>query len=109
LRFIKARRVRDKNIEAREARAKLLPRGKPSASARASIFDTARGKRGGAWVVRRYLGDQDYKVETIATADDVAGRQRRRRSRLLGKLKRLPGTCGPELCRMLKVTSSPTL
>ena len=42
-----------------------------AASARASIFDTARGKRGGAWVVRRYLGDQDYKVETIATADDV--------------------------------------
>jgi hypothetical protein len=29
LRFIKARRIRDKNIEAREARAKLLSRGKP--------------------------------------------------------------------------------
>jgi hypothetical protein len=29
-----------------------------------------KGGRGGVWVVRRYLGDQSYKVERIALADD---------------------------------------
>ena len=30
-----------------------------------------KGKRGGVWVIRRYIGAGDYKVETIAAADDV--------------------------------------
>jgi integrase len=31
-----------------------------------------KGKAGGKWVMRSYLGDGEYRVETIATADDSA-------------------------------------
>ncbi len=30
-----------------------------------------KGKRGGVWVTRRYLGGQSYSISTIAQADDV--------------------------------------
>ena len=68
-----ARRVRDSGLETRAARAKLKARGKPYYK---SIGDGLhlgyrKGSTVGKWVVRRYVGDQDYKVETIATADDV--------------------------------------
>lgn len=64
---------RDKNIETREARTKLKPSGKPywRIIGKGLHVGYRKGKRGGAWVIRRYLGDQDYKVETIAAADDV--------------------------------------
>ena len=68
-----AKRVRDLGLETRAARAKLKARGKPYYK---SIGDGLhlgyrKGSTVGKWVVRRYVGDQDYKVETIATADDV--------------------------------------
>ena len=31
-----------------------------------------KGKRGGVWVVRRYVGDEKYAIETIGAADDKA-------------------------------------
>ncbi|HKG85608.1 MAG TPA: site-specific integrase, partial [Beijerinckiaceae bacterium] len=31
-----------------------------------------KGVTGGKWVVRHYIGDETYRVETIATADDAA-------------------------------------
>src|SRR6185312_5872399 len=30
-----------------------------------------KGKTSGVWVVRRYLGDQNYSMHTVAEADDV--------------------------------------
>jgi integrase len=68
-----ARRIRDKDIETREARSKLAARGKPywRIVGKGLHVGYRKGKRGGAWVVRRYLGDGGYKVETIASADDV--------------------------------------
>jgi len=56
--------------------------------------------------VRRYLGDQDYKVETIATADDVEDANG---VDVLDFWASSRGCPEAELCRMLKVTSSPTL
>ena len=68
-----ARRVRDKEIETREARGKLPQRANPywRGIGKGLHLGYRKGKRGGAWVVRRYLGAQDYKVETIAATDDV--------------------------------------
>jgi integrase len=67
-----ARRLRDKDIETREARSKLKARGKPywKAIGLGLHVGYRKGGRGGVWVVRRYLGDQSYKVERIALADD---------------------------------------
>ena len=69
-----ARTVRDQNLETRSARGRLKPSPKP-------YYRTVdpglhlgyrRGKNGGRWVARWYVGDQDYRTETIANADDVA-------------------------------------
>lgn len=67
-----ARNVRDKTIESREARCKLKASGKPywRAIGKGLHIGYRKGKTGGAWVVRRYLGDQTYKLQTIAEADD---------------------------------------
>jgi integrase len=69
-----ARRVRDKDIETRAARAKLRSRGKPYYRAIGQGLHVGYRKGGtvGKWVVRRYVGDRNYVVETIATADDIA-------------------------------------
>jgi integrase len=69
-----ARTVRDQNLETRSARGRLKPSPKPYYR---SIdpglhLGYRKGKNGGRWVVRWYVGDQDYKTETIANADDVA-------------------------------------
>jgi integrase len=68
-----ARCVRDKDIETREARSKLKARGKPywRSVGKGLHLGYRKGKRGGVWVIRRYIGQGDYKVETIAAADDV--------------------------------------
>ena len=68
-----ARRVRDSNLESRASRSKLKARGKPYYRVIGDGLHLGyrKGERVGKWVVRRYVGDQNYKVETIATADDV--------------------------------------
>jgi integrase len=68
-----ARRVRDADLESRAARGKLKPSGKPyyRAIGRGLHLGYRKGATVGKWVCRRYVGDQDYKVETIATADDI--------------------------------------
>jgi integrase len=69
-----ARSVRDARLETRTAREKLKPSGKP----RYRAIDPGlhlgyrKGKDGGKWVMRRYVGDGAYTVETLATADDKA-------------------------------------
>ncbi len=71
-----ARRVRDANLESREARksSKLKARDKPHwrAIERGLHLGYRKPKGGGTgkWVVRYYLGKQSYEVETIAAADD---------------------------------------
>jgi integrase len=68
-----ARRVTDKTIDSREARRKLKARGKPywRAIGRGLHVGYRKGKTSGVWVIRRYLGNQAYQLETIAEADDV--------------------------------------
>lgn len=67
-----ARRVRDAQLESRSSREKLLARGKPyyRSIGQGLHLGYRKGKSGGSWVVRQYVGDQEYKVETIAYADD---------------------------------------
>ena len=68
-----ARRVRDRAIETREARRKLKASGKPywRAIGKGLHVGYRKGKASGVWVVRRYLGDQNYSMHTIAESDDV--------------------------------------
>ena len=68
-----ARRVRDRAIETREARRKLKASGKPywRAIGKGLHVGYRKGRTSGVWVVRRYLGDQNYSMHTIAEADDV--------------------------------------
>ena len=68
-----ARRVRDKTIDSREARRKLKVSGKPywRAIGKGLHIGYRKGKTSGVWVIRRYLGNQTYNLETIAEADDV--------------------------------------
>ncbi len=73
-----ARTVKDEKLESRAAREKLAPRGKPYFRAIEPGlhlgYRKAKGRPGqrvaGAWVVRRYIGDQSYAVERIGAADD---------------------------------------
>jgi integrase len=64
--------VREKKLDSPAARAKLKHSGKPYWRA----IDTGihlgyrKNLTGGKWVLRRYLGHQNYAVETIAAADD---------------------------------------
>jgi integrase len=70
-----ARRVRDANLDTKEARRKLRPRGKPYYKAiDRGLHVGYRRLRGGpgTWVARYYVGGQAYQVEKIATADDIS-------------------------------------
>lgn len=75
-----ARTVRDASLESRAARGRLKARGKPYwRSLEEGLHlgyrkSQARGgrARGGKWVVRHYIGNQSYIVETIAEADDFS-------------------------------------
>ncbi|HEV2156347.1 site-specific integrase [Bradyrhizobium sp.] len=70
-----ARTVRDANLEKREARRRLEARGKPyyRVMEEGVHLGYRRLKAGaGNWVVRSYVGDQKYEVETIGPADDLS-------------------------------------
>jgi integrase len=69
-----ARMVRDANLETRTARGRLKANGKPYWRAIDPGLHVGyrKGKTGGKWVMRWYAGEGDYRVETIATADDSA-------------------------------------
>ena len=69
-----ARTVRDSNLETRTARARLKTSGKPYYRAidPGLHLGYRKGRTGGKWVIRRYVGNSAYQVETIATADDSA-------------------------------------
>lgn len=68
------RTVRDSNLETRTARLRLAPRPKPYFR----LVDVGlhlgyRRKRSaaGSWLARIYVGEQRYRVERIALADDL--------------------------------------
>lgn len=67
-----ARTVQDAKIGSPEARRKLKVSGKPQYRLidKGLHLGYRKGKTGGVWVVRWYLGDGAYKVETIGQADD---------------------------------------
>jgi integrase len=70
-----ARKVKDKQLDTREARLRLKPRGKPyyRVVEEGLHLGYRRPKRGaGKWVERRYTGDQAYEVENIGIADDLS-------------------------------------
>ena len=64
---------RQNAIGSREARRKLKVSGKPywRSISKGLHIGYRKGKTSGVWVVRRYLGNQNYQLETIAEADDV--------------------------------------
>ena len=71
--WIMARKVKDKELDSREARSKLKPRGKPYwRSIERGLHLGYRRLRGksGSWCTRVYRGDEKYKVEALAIADD---------------------------------------
>jgi integrase len=69
-----ARTVRDAKLDSRSARTKLAVSGKPYYRAidPGLHLGYRKGKAGGKWAMRWYIGEGDYKVETLATADDSA-------------------------------------
>jgi hypothetical protein len=71
-----ARTVKDANLQSRDARRRLKPQGKPYYRVidGGSLHIGYRKPRSGSgkWVMRRYLGEQQYAVEVIGIADDVS-------------------------------------
>jgi integrase len=67
-----AKSIRDGKLDSRSARDKLPRSGKPYYRSIDSGLHLGyrKGKSGGKWVLRRYLGDEKYTVETIGPADD---------------------------------------
>ncbi|MBZ9718551.1 site-specific integrase [Mesorhizobium sp. AD1-1] len=68
-----AKRVRDAKYDSRAAREKLKARGDPYYSSIAEGLHVGyrKGKVASVWVMRSYIGDQNYKVAKIGIADDV--------------------------------------
>ena len=68
-----ARTIRDSTLESRTARARLKPSGKPYFRAIDAGLHLGyrKGKTGGKWLLRWYLGNQNYRIETIGPADDT--------------------------------------
>jgi integrase len=69
-----AKKVRDATLDSVAARAKLKVSGKPYFRRLDANLHLGyrKGKRGGVWVARRYVGDEKYAIETIGAADDKA-------------------------------------
>src|SRR5580698_6691882 len=76
-----ARTLRNAILETRTARSRLKGRGKPYyCKIQEGLhlgYRKPTGRRGspapaGKWVLRRYIGEQAYELETIAEADDTS-------------------------------------
>src|ERR1700691_555232 len=67
-----AKTVRNAKLDSRAAREKLRPASKPYYMAidQGAHLGFRKGKTGGKWVSRLYLGGEKYIVETIALSDD---------------------------------------
>jgi|RhiMetdeSRZDD1v2_1073273.scaffolds.fasta_scaffold70586_5 integrase len=70
-----ARKVKDKELDTREARGKLKPRGKPywRTIERGLHLGYRRLKgKAGTWWARHYIGGQQYEAEALGNADDLS-------------------------------------
>src|SRR5262245_30591935 len=70
-----ARKIKDKELDSKAARRGLKVQAKPHwrTIERGLHLGYRRLKgKAGTWCVRRYVGEQDYKVERLATADDLS-------------------------------------
>lgn len=70
-----ARKVKDKALDSKASRRDLKARGRPYwRPIEKGVHLGYRRLKGqaGSWCVRHYVGDQDYKVEGIGTADDLS-------------------------------------
>src|ERR1700730_17434022 len=67
-----AKTLRERDLGSKTSRARLKPSGKPYwRSIDIGLhLGYRKGQRGGRWVMRRYVGNEAYIVETIGTADD---------------------------------------
>jgi integrase len=104
-----ARRVRDANLETKEARRRLRTRGKPHYRILEPGLHLGyrKLKTGpGKWVARHYLGKEAYEVETIGVADDFSDAdgvaiisfyqaQNLARARMVGRAHAAAGKTGP--------------
>jgi integrase len=63
----------DKTLDSRAARSTLKIRGKPyyRGIGPGLHLGYRKGKRGGRWVARLYVGDGSYRVEALADTDDA--------------------------------------
>jgi Phage integrase, N-terminal SAM-like domain len=68
------RTIREATLDTRKARLRLEPRKKPYWRTLVprvlALGYRRRGSQTGSWVMRRYIGNQAYVVETLGTADD---------------------------------------
>jgi integrase len=99
--------VRERKLDSPAARAKLKHSGKPywRAIDPGLHLGYRKGLAGGKWVLRRYLGKETYRVETIGAADDHSSAngvetldffQAQRKAREVAALAKAPGTArGP--------------
>jgi integrase len=104
-----ARKVRDKELDTREARGKLRPRGKPywRTIERGLHLGYRRLKgKAGTWWARHYLGDQQYETESVGVADDLSDAdgvailsywhaQQKARERMVKRAHSAAGKTGP--------------
>jgi integrase len=101
--FAVAKTVRERKLDSPAARAKLKHSGKPywRAIDPGLHLGYRKGLAGGKWVLRRYLGDERYEVETIGAADDHSSAngvetldffQAQRKAREVAALAKAPGS-----------------
>jgi integrase len=70
-----ARQVKDANLQSREARSRLKPRGRPFwkvVEKGAHVGYRRLRAKPGTFVARFYIGNQDYEVERLGAADDLS-------------------------------------
>jgi integrase len=70
-----ARKVRDKELDTKQARQRLAARGKPYwRLLEPGLHLGYRRLKGrpGTWVARHYVGEQKYQVESLGPADDLS-------------------------------------
>src|SRR5262245_8090447 len=70
-----ARKVKDKQLDTREARGRVTPRAKPywRAIERGLHLGYRKLKgKAGTWCARHYIGDEKYEIEALGIADDFS-------------------------------------
>ena len=68
-----SRTIQDRKLDTRAARAKLPPQPQPfwRAVDKGLSLGYRKLKVGGTWIMRRYIGNGTYALESIGTADDL--------------------------------------